>query len=226
MYKHLRALVFIFCTMAILYSDQAIAQIDDVGTWFSATVQKKITRQLEGSLMEEIRFNHDVTTVDVLITDAGIEYAFTKKLKAAFHYRFINKNQPNYYSKRHRLFFDLSYKEKVSQFAFTVRARIQEQYTDVNSSETGKIPDWVFRGKLTAKYDLDKKYSPYISAEMYYQVDNAKQIDNFISRFRYEAGFSYDFNRVHSLNPYILYQVDRPTGFSELVYGLSYTFSM
>jgi hypothetical protein len=204
---------------------KTIAQIDDIGLWTGATLQKQITRKLEGSLEEQLRFNHDVTTINLLLTDAGVGYSFNKHFKAAFHYRFINSNQENYYSKRHRLYIDLSYKQKVQKFSFVLRERIQDQYSNINSSETGKVPVWTLRSKLTAKIDIDKKYSPYVSCEVYYLLDDAKQ-RNGITRYRYEAGFDYQFNRIHSINPFVLYQHSTSPSFDELIYGLMYTYSL
>jgi hypothetical protein len=220
----LRGRIYLFLFMLLpLFSG---AQIDDVGLWLGASVEKKITRNAEVLLGEQLRFNHDITTVDVLLTDAGIEYNVLKDLKVGFHYRFIQSNQDNYYSKRHRFYVNLAYKYKISFLTLTLRERIQEQYNDIYSSENGKIPIWILRSKLTAKFDLDKKYTPYISGEMYYILDNAKEEDHYISRFRYEAGISYEFNRVHSVNPFILYQQDHVTGFTELIYGITYGISL
>jgi hypothetical protein len=226
MIRQVRSFLLILGIVSFLCPVISQAQIDDVGAWLSASVQKKITREMEASITGELRFNNDASAVDELLSDAGLEYSLSKKLKAGLHYRFISKNEPNYYSKRHRVYFDLSYKQKVSSIALTVRGRIQEQYTDFYSSETGKIPDWVFRGKLSAKYEVNKKISPYLSAECYFIVDDVKEQENYISRYRYEAGISYQFNRAHSINPFILYQHNIPSDFNELIYGLAYAFSL
>jgi hypothetical protein len=224
--KDIRNTLICFCLSGFFFPAQSSGQIDDIGLWLGATVQKQITRELEGSLMEEVRFDHDVTTVDAVISDAGLAYSFSKKLKAEFHYRFINSNQENYYSKRHRLYFDVSWKEKIGIATLTLRERLQEQYNDIYSSENGKIPVWTIRSKLAAKFDLNKKYTPYISGEVYYLLDNAKEIDHFVTRLRFETGISYEINRIHSINPYILYQTAQDEIFRQLIYGVSYTFSL
>ena len=201
-----------------------LAQIDDVGLWLGVTLQSNLTRQLEGSLTEQLRLRNDVTRINLILSDIGLDYSVTKKLKVGLHYRFINSNKENYYSIRHRFYADIAWKEKVKFISFTIRERIQEQFTDYNSSENGKIPDWVLRSKLTAKIDLDKKYSPYVSFEMFYLIDNSKE-EYGITDFRYETGIDYEFNRIHSVNPFLLYQIARSTNFVELIYGISYTYS-
>ena len=159
-------------TLLPKYSD---AQIDDIGIWTGISIQKQFTRKVEGSLTEQLRLNHDASTINLLLTDVGVEYAISKKFKAGIHYRFINANQVTYYSKRHRFYADLSFKEKIKTVSFTIRERIQEQFYDYYSSETGKIPYWTLRSKLTVKIDLKKKITPYFSGEIYYQIDNPKQ---------------------------------------------------
>ena len=215
----------IYLSIILLLPLFSAGQVDDMGLWLGLSIEKKATRDLTVSLGEQIRFNHDVTSVDVLLSDIGFEYAFSKKLKAAFHYRFINSNQDTYYSKRHRVYIDVSYKEKFSILTLTLRERLQEQFNDIYSSETGKIPLWISRSKLTAKFDVNKKYTPYISGEVYYIIDNAKETDQIFSRFRYELGFNYKFNRISSLNPFLLYQHSLVSNFNELVYGITYTYS-
>ena len=173
--------------MPLIMPASAQAQIDDVGVWFGITLQTKITRELEGSLTEQVRLNNDASRLNQFLSDIGINYSVNNKLKVGFHYRFIKSNQENYYSSRHRLYADISWKEKISLVSFTLRERIQEQFTDYYSSEVGKIPVWVLRSKLTAKFDLNKKYSPYLSGEIYYLLDN--EIAAFgLTRYRYETG--------------------------------------
>ena len=178
----------------------------------------------KGSLTEQLRFRNDVTRINLLLSDIGFDYSVNKKLKVGFHYRFIKSNRGNYYSSRHRISADITWKEKIDFITITLRERIQEQFSDYYSIETGNIPVWVLRSKLTVKFDINKKYSPYLSGEIYYLLDNAVNAKG-ITRFRYETGINYDFNRVHSINPFIICQVARPVNFIELIYGISYTYS-
>ncbi len=214
----------ILMVILLLANEKSQAQIDDIGLWVGTSFEKKITRKILASFTEQLRLNHDISTVDVLISDIAMEYSLSKKLKAAIHYRFMNSNKENYYSKRHRFYLDASYKQKVKFVSITFRERIQEQYSDIYSSEDGKYPEWNLRSKITIKFELDKKYSPYLSTEVFYKLDNVKERGHIFTTTRYEAGFSYDFNRTHSINPYILFQHERSSGFNELIYGLSYDF--
>lgn len=224
MLKPFKSALITFCFLILIVPSACLAQIDDVGLWLGVTLQSNFTRQLEGSLTEQLRMSNDVTRINLLLSDIGLDYNLNKKLKVGFHYRFINSNKENYYSVRHRFYADIAWKEKVKFISITLRERIQEQFADFISSETGKIPEWVLRSKLTAKIDLDKKYSPYVSFEIFYLIDNVKA-ETGITDFRYETGINYEFNRIHSVNPFLLCQITRSTNFIELIYGVSYTYS-
>ena len=217
-----------FCLLFFLLTkvSSANAQIDDSGLWLDASIQKSFTRNLDAFVMQQLRISHDITEVDALISDVGIEYAIGKKIKAGLYYRFINSNKENYYSKRHRMYLDLAWKQKAGFLSITLRERIQEQFNDYNSSETGKMPVWTLRSKLALKADVDKNYFPYVSGEIYYLFDNAKEEDRLISRYRFETGFEYKFNRMHSINPFVLFQHTFSAQFEQLIFGISYTFSI
>ncbi len=201
------------------------AQIDDVRLWTGVSLQHKFTRQLAASIDQQFRFKNDLTRLDKYFTDIGIAYQLPRNFKIAIAYRFIRKNEFSYYSVRHRFYADLSYKQKLGRFTFNLRERILQQYKNIHSSELGLIPDWVLRSKLTAKYDLQRRYSPYLSTEIYYMIDNAKEKDQLISRLRYSVGVEFEFNRIHSLDIFTLFQHDRQTDFNSLVMGATYTYA-
>jgi hypothetical protein len=215
-------IIVIFSFIPLLSS----SQVDDVGVWLGVSIQKPLTRQLDIAFTEQLRLKQDATSIDVILSDLALEYAISKKFKTAIHYRLINSNQDTYYSKRHRFYLDVAYKEKIGKVSLTLRERIQQQFNDYYSSETGKIPVWTLRSKLTAKFDLEKKYMPYLSGEMYYLVDNDEEEDQLISRFRYEAGITYDFNRTHGLNPFVLFQHSRSPIYDELIFGIVYSLTL
>lgn len=217
--------ILIRCSIfAIILSSTSHAQIDDIGIWSGITLQTKITRQLEVSLTEQLRLKNDATRINLFLSDIGLDYEISKKLKVGFHYRYIKSNQENYFSNRHRFYGDLAWKEKVKFFSITLRERVQEQYSDYYSSETGKIPVWELRSKLTVKLDLDKKYSPYLSGEIFYLLDNESN-EYGLTQYRYETGINYDINRIHSFNPFLIWQIRHSSKFNELIYGIMYTFS-
>ncbi len=216
----------LFLVVCGLFVVQSQAQIDDVRIWTSATVKHKITRKLSASVTEEFRLNQDVSQVDQLFSDAGVEYEMFKNFKVALNYRFINKNKFTYYEKGHRLYTDVSYKFKKKKYSVALRERIEDEYAAIYSSETGKIPTWNSRTKLTFAYTPKSKYSPYVSFEAYYLFSHPKDKNLGYNRYRCSAGVEYDFNKIHSIDIYTLFQKDVIYLDNAIVYGIGYTFNL
>ncbi len=212
--------------MLLLFVPLVNGQQNDAGFWASVTIKKQVTRKFGVNISEQIRLYQNVSEIEQIFTDLGAEYAFTSSFKAAFNYRMTKKNEQTYYSTRHRFYLDVSYRYKAKPFVFTVRERIQRQVEEVNSSETGKIPVWYLRSKLAVKLDLDKKYSPYVSAEVAYLIDNVDETDQVFDKARYEVGVDYEFDKRSSLNLFYLIQSDLIENKTrDFVSGVGYTYS-
>ena len=203
------------------------AQQNDFGVWASVAVQHKFTQKLSATVEEQFRFNRNAASIAQYFTDAGIEYSLTKKFRVALCYRFTNNSKDTYYSKRHRLYADLSYRMKFSSLQLILRTRLQEQQEDIHSSETGYIPSWYSRNKLTVKFDLGKKYTPYLSAEMFYRISSPNTKGSLTDKMRYTAGVAYEFNRVHAIDLFYLVQQDKNVydPVTDYVAGIGYVFS-
>ncbi|MFZ7113910.1 MAG: DUF2490 domain-containing protein [Bacteroidota bacterium] len=217
-------LLFIFSLCLLVNSGKA--QIDDTRLWAAITLKHKFTQKLSVSVSEQLRLDHDISQIDQLLSEAGIEYELKKNFKVSLNYRFINKNEVTYYGKSHRFYADVSYKFKPKRFSFTLRERIQEEYTSIYSSERGKIPEWLLRSKLAISYDTEKRYKPYVSLEMYYLIDNARESGEGISRMRYGAGVEYEFNRIHALDLGIIFQDYLQDQTNSFIYSIGYTYTL
>lgn len=202
------------------------AQQDDAGLWTSVGLKHQITRRLSVSLAEQFRFHQNMSELDQFFTDVGLDYDLLKSLKVSVNYRIISKNRLTYYSTRHRSYIDLAYKVKLKPFTIGLRQRIQNEVRDINSSDYGKVPEWYSRTKLSVKLDLNKKYTPYVSTEYFYIIDNFKEQDHVFDKDRYEIGVDYDFNRRSSLNLFYLIQKDiLQNKTRDFVSGLGYSYS-
>ncbi|MDD5571339.1 MAG: DUF2490 domain-containing protein [Bacteroidales bacterium] len=208
-------------------SGKSTAQSNDAQLWTSLTVEKKLSQTISVNFSEELRLCNNISEIDQFFSDAGIDYKISKPWHISANYRFTNKMQiNNTFSKRHRYYFDLSYRNKINNLSFNIRTRFQSQYADVSSSETGKIPEYYSRNKLTLKLDLNKKYTPYISAEMFFQLNNPE--GNNIDNMRYTAGIEYEFNKKSSLDIFYMiqqeYNVTNPE--TDFVIGVGYGFKL
>lgn len=202
------------------------AQVNDAQMWASVAIEKTFFKKLTISLTEEIRLNENITEMGVFFTDVGLSYKFHKNWRISGNYRIINKRRlDNSYSTRHRYYFDLAYRKKWYSFTLIIRSRFQSQYTDVNNSETGKIPDYYSRNKLTLKYGVTKKISPYTSAELFIPLNNKERqgIDN----FRFSTGLEFEFLKNSVIDIFYMYQKEFQVANPERdhIIGVGYTFS-
>ena len=200
--------------------------MDDAGLWASVTVEKKITLKMSAYISEEVRLNENVSEAGTVFTEAGLSYKIIKNLTASAAYRYIQKRKvDDFYSLRHRGIFSLSYKIKIKKVELTVRERYQFQYTDLYSSDDGVIPEAYLRSKLTVKYNSQKKYTPYLSAELFTQL-NKLNVDEF-DNARYIAGVDYKFNKQHAIDLFYLinreFNVNNPV--TDYVSGIGYTYT-
>jgi hypothetical protein len=199
--------------------------VNDAGLWLNGTAEYNFSKKFAASLSEELRFNENVAELGTFFTDAGVSYKFLDgNLKTSLNYRFINKRRvDDYYSQRHRFYFDLSYRFKVSNFGIVFRTRLQEQVADIGRSSDGGVPEWYSRNKLTLKYDFGRKISPFVSYELFTNLNEGIN-DN----VRYTAGFDYEINLIHSVDIFFTHQremnTERPA--YDYIWGLGYTITL
>lgn len=130
-----------------------------------------------------------------------------------------------YFNPRNRINFDLTFKKKFfRRLILEPRLRYQNQYTSYYTSEKGTIPKHYTRFRLQAAWDLNKRYEPYISAELYYHMKYERERFN---RVRYIAGVSYEIDKHHKISIYYMLQrefnrIDPERGY---ITGLSYKFT-
>lgn len=221
----IRTIACLFYLLHFGLAHSAIAAEHDFGIWTSLTLKHKFTTKSSVEFGFQERQNRNLITSDSWLAEAGFEYKFSKDFSASVNYRFIAKNELEYFSSRHRGYVDLKYKFKWNKISVNLRERIQSQIKDVYSSETGKIPEYISRTKALFKYDLGEKYTPYLAVEMYFQIQIPNESFQKISRFRYETGMDYDFDLIHQLNFFILYQQNLESVINDVVFGVGYTFN-
>lgn len=184
------------------------AQVKDAGLWTSVTLEKKFTQRLDLSFTEELRFNENITELGTIFSDIGLGYKLGKDnlLGISFNYRFISRRQLNdSYSQRNRYYTDITVKKGFGMIVPILRTRFQWQKNDLFSGEDN-APDIHMRNKLTLKYDPGKQFKPFVSAEIFTQL-NHRSGNLLNDNVRYAAGVDYDINEHHAFG--IGYMLDR-----------------
>lgn len=221
----------IFVVLFSTFSYNTRAQQYDLWQWNTLSLEKKLSKKFTVSLEQEIRFYQNVSRLNLLYTNFGINYKVTGNLKTSLVYRYLLKKQDDgSYSFRHRFYVDFTFKKKIKIISLGYRARFQAQVRDVNSSDKGYIPETYMRNKVDVKLDFGKPFRPYIAAEFRYQFNNTqkRESDFLWNRGRYYAGFDFVLNKKNTIGAYYMlqweYNVNDPE--RDSVIGLEYSLSL
>jgi hypothetical protein len=188
------------------------SQVNDAGMWYSLGLEKKLSQKFSAEFGAELRMNENFAEAGTYYTEAGIGYRVNKVVSVSAGYRFIQKRRvEDTYSTRHRFLINLNMRHKIEMFSFAGRVRYQSQYSDVNSSEVGKIPDNYIRTKLTAKVDLEKRYTPYFSYEAFFHVNRPEGA--LYDNYRIAVGIEYEFSKKSAID--LGYMIDREINVSD-----------
>ncbi|HNR20939.1 MAG TPA: DUF2490 domain-containing protein [Bacteroidia bacterium] len=212
--------------LLFFFSLPALAQVKDAGLWLNFAVERKITQKVTMELSQELRLNENISELATAFTEIGGEYKFNKRFSAGLYYRYIQRRQLNdYYLNSHRWFVDVSYKRKIKKISLTLRQRLQSQVRALETSSESKVPEYYMRTKLTCKLDLDKKYTPFVSGEIFYPVFNGE--DLFIDNHRFSVGCDYEFNKRHSVTLFYMInsEVNVNDPWTDYISGASYKYS-
>ena len=175
------------------------AQVNDAGLWTSINLEKRLSKKMSLNFSEELRFYENITELGSFFSEISAEYRYNKIFSFSAGYRFTQRRQvDDSYSTRHRYMINLTMKNKLEALSTSVRIRYQSQYTDVTSSEDGMVPENYLRPKLTLKYDFGKKYTPYISGELFFHLNRPDGI--LMDNYRVAAGIEYDFSKRSSID--------------------------
>lgn len=203
----------------------------DAGLWTTATFECNLNSKFGLFITQEMRLKENFSRLNLLYTNLGLEYKFEKNFKTSLSYRQIHKFMPeNYFSFRHRVQWDITFKNNVENFELSYRHRLQAEVRNVYSSDKGYLREWYSRNKLQIKYDLNKKYAPYFSVELRYQILNPRNPEsNYVwHRIRYQTGIDHKINSHHSMGLYYLMQDEFNIIDPQNIYiiGIEYTYKL
>ncbi len=211
----------------LLFSSATFGQMNDAGLWTSLTFEAKLIKKLSASISQEYRFNENVTELGSWISEAGLEYKLNKYIKASVNYRFtLKRMKNNLYSPRQRFFVDIKAEKKIKPLIFQFRTRFQEEYADVS-----RTPEWGFAGfysrnKFTFKFDLDKKWEPYTSFELFSPIGHDQPY--IFDDIRFAAGVELALSKHHKLDLYYMIQrelyVNMPV--TDFIGGIGYQYKL
>jgi hypothetical protein len=209
----------------------AAAQTEDLGSWLTFSVNKKLTDKIEFNLDQELRLRHNFTDINLLYTNIGFSFKPAKWLKISPTYRFIDKHKDDgTWGIRHRAFIDFAFKVKPGKFTLGYRARFQSEWRGSGyDHEYGNVPEIYVRNLFKIGYKATEKISPYIGTELRFQVQNPRiPYHNGFDRARFFAGADYEVNSNNSFGLYFLVQKEYNVIDPETLYiiGIEYALNL
>ncbi len=198
----------------------------DLEMWNSISVSKKLSDHWRVSLSEEFRFKKDISRFDVYFTDVGLDYKINKHFTVDLGYRFYqNKNSDNEFKSQHRLSAGIAYKQKLNNFTFGYKLKLQnkdEDFLSVNSENNV----YNLRNKLSVDYNIKNfKLDPYFQVELFRKYETGE--DASFSKLRWTLGSSYPVTKKSDIQ--LFYRIDNELNQSyakdTYILGLGYKIS-
>ena len=174
--------LFVFSVISLA----AFSQIqEDAILWTGISVSKNITKKFRLTLMEQGRFNNNISNLKNIFTDVGLGYKYNKTFKFSAAYRYANKQLvEGGFETAHRYNLDVQARFKKKPFVVSYRNRFQIENRMATSGIKRQLYD---RNKVKVAFDLDKKYSPWIATDIYYSLNKEE-----FNKIRYTIGVEFN----------------------------------
>lgn len=203
----------------------------DAGLWTNLNFEKGLSSKFTFLAAEGLRFRENLSQLNLIYTDLGVEYKITKNLGTTLVYRASQKLEPEgFFSFRHRIQWDVTIKKKVRRLGFSYRHRLQANVRNVYSSETGYLPRWFSRNKFQVKYELNKYFVPYCSVELRQRLKFPQnpELNYTFYRNRYQAGVDYNLSSSGAIGLYYFLQDEFNIKYPNRLYivGIEYTLKL
>jgi hypothetical protein len=193
--------------------------VRDLHLWTGIKIEKEFGKDWTLFVAEEVRFKHDISSLNNYLTETGLRYRINKNFALEGQYRITrDQKKDNSFETLTRYALDLRYKGKVDFLTLMYRLRYQKEVSGWNLADPGIPYEKYVRNRLTVRYNDLMYLKPYVSAEVF-QLFEPNQPGRFhyirvMGGIRYrvprigEFNLAYGFNReFKSPNPAMIYVV-------------------
>ena len=185
-------LAFIVFTTAVPQKKVFAQEITGSGIWLGIDLKKKIAKKFDLNFCPQFRTVTSPPQFGSSLLETGLDFEAAKNLTTSFFYRIDIKPA----TVQHRFYIDIAFDHKFAK-KVTVGFRLRAQ----REFQISKLPDNYLRPKVSVKYKLNKKVSPYLSSELFYHIIYKRsEFDD----WRFEAGFNWNLKHNMSLKTYYL----------------------
>ena len=210
--------IFVLAGCLLFNTASSIGQIADNQLWSRATLKLNVTKKLRFDLEEQLRYDKDISRLNVTLTEGSILYDLTKRirLKSTFRY-FFDPYSHNYY----RLSGDFSYDLSIKNFPLDFDYRLRFQYV---CEEHTRESENYFRNKISADYNLSRLVDPFIEFESYFRLSHV----NKFTTNRYIVGLVWRISKNIDLETFFMYEDEFGEMNPEInkVYGIGLSYDL
>lgn len=216
---------FLFFSTSLVFGQVT----NDFGVWIAGSFNKDITRDMDVSIEQELRFAENATELDKAYTTLAIDYELKEWLRLGLNYRFIlNKGGDGTFGQRNRLMADVAVRLRRQRFTFTNRLRLQSEVRTINYADKyGFAPATDLRNTFKINYKVNRKYEPYLALDARFLLRDARTpYYTGFDRHRVTAGVDILLARKRVLDVYLMtsrhWNVLEPSHL--FVIGMDFTF--
>jgi hypothetical protein len=180
------------CFILLAIPVSAHCQQKDFRTWFTVELEGELFNLLDISVVPEVRLWDNSSRLEGFLTEADASVPVLKYLRFGLNYRYqADMEDPGLIRNTNRYGIYGQASKKFGDLKITYRALYHQEYTDVNTSEWGKIPVIQHRHKISLKYTMkDLKLSASTSAEMFFTI--SPESASYQEKLRLSAGMDYE----------------------------------
>ncbi len=201
--------VSILIAILVLHGKTTFAQevkvVQDLNLWTGVALEKSFLKDWTISIKQELRLEKDVSQINNVFTQVGIEYDINRNFSLEGKYRYIrNRKSDGAYENNSRYNADFKYKGEISHFTINYRLRYQKEVESMRVFNTREPYEKYLRQRITVNYDKLKLVRPYISAEIFqhYELYEFSYYDQLriLAGIRYEPKDIGQFNFVYGFD--------------------------
>ncbi|MGD2034866.1 MAG: DUF2490 domain-containing protein [Bacteroidales bacterium] len=164
--KIIRLLLFLVLPVA------SYSQETDFRTWYEFELEGEVFNLVDFSVSPGVRLWDNSTRLESILGSTDVSVPVTKFLRLGVRYRYeMDYKREDYtrYKHRYGLYAELDY--RIERLRMAYRAIYQNEYTNFNRSEDGRIPETQHRHKVSFKYRRKGwDIAPLLAAEMFFTV--------------------------------------------------------
>lgn len=212
--------------------------------WTSAELKYGVIKKLDVSLEGEYRTFDNVSGTERVALGLGFDYKLSQYFKAGAQYKFLYRHVgerttskgnlvEDYWQPRQRFSVSFTGQYKWNKFKFSLRERYQLTHNKAMSvakydGDTGKQKDDeeieaktknVLRSRLKVDYSISKRITPYVSAELYNNLDGFSY-----DKSRFTIGSEFKINKHNTIEAYYRYIDRSDNDESSNVIGVGYQY--